>query len=465
MSVATSALNGHVGKAERVALPEGDNVDFNAQILRQVSKLRTTYFENTALIVLLFVRSQPELIQKYGYPAETHEVLTTDGYFLTMHRIPPRRGANRPVVLLVHGLLCSSADWVVTGPNNGLGYILSDAGYDVWLGNTRGNVYSKRHLHLSPNDKEFWNYSWHEMGVYDVPAMVDHALNVSRQRSLYYIGHSMGGTDFYVYASTYPAYNSKIRLMVGLAPASYSYNTSNPLFRISSFSKVGAEADMLYSSEIFPKDWAPPILIQTFCRDMGLVQELCSAGLLLLAGTNSTQTNKKSLPVILSHFPAGASLKCWVHYGQQLRSDHLLQCTVLCVAGKFRQYDHGRQLNLKLYGTAEPPEYNTTVITAPVASYVGDGDDIIKAKAITLKKYFKSQSYAWASPVFNQQNVELITILLFVLQDVDKLHRTLGNSVGVFRVPLPTFNHLDFLWGVDVKSLVYDSVIDLMAKF
>ncbi|XP_069688306.1 lipase 1-like [Periplaneta americana] len=359
----------------------------------------------------------PELIQKYGYPAETHEVLTTDGYFLTMHRIPPRRGANRPVVLLVNGLLSSSADWVVTGPNNGLAYILSDAGYDVWLGNTRGNVYSKRHLRLSPRDKQFWNYSWHEIGVYDVPSMVDHALNVSRQRSLYYIGHSMGGTDFYVYASTYPAYNSKIRLMVGLAPASYNYYNSNPFFRISSFSKVGAEADKLYNSEIFTKDWAPPILIQTFCRDMGLVQELCSAGLLLLAGTNSTQTNKKSLPVILSHFPAGASLKCWVHYGQQLRS------------GKFRQYDHGRQLNLKLYGTAEPPEYNTTVITAPVASYVSDGDDIIKAK------------------------------------DVDKLHRTLGNSVGVFRVPLPTFNHLDFLWGVDVKSLVYDSVIDLMAKF
>ncbi|KAJ4436514.1 hypothetical protein ANN_16545 [Periplaneta americana] len=55
--------------------------------------------------------------------------------------------------------------------------------------------------------------SWHEIGVYDVPSMVDHALNVSRQSSLYYIGHSMGGTIFYVYASTYPAYNSKIRLM------------------------------------------------------------------------------------------------------------------------------------------------------------------------------------------------------------------------------------------------------------
>jgi len=48
-------------------------------------------------------------------------VETDDGYILTLHRIA-RPGATP--VLLVHGLLDSSATWVMMGPNKGLGKII-----------------------------------------------------------------------------------------------------------------------------------------------------------------------------------------------------------------------------------------------------------------------------------------------------------------------------------------------------
>jgi hypothetical protein len=68
---------------------------------------------------------QPELIVKDGYPAESHTVQTVDGYILTMHRIPYGKGgarrADRPPILLQHGVLSSSADWVVSGPGTALG--------------------------------------------------------------------------------------------------------------------------------------------------------------------------------------------------------------------------------------------------------------------------------------------------------------------------------------------------------
>lgn len=50
---------------------------------------------------------------------------TEDGYILEMHRIPYGIKSNwknsRPPVIIVHGILSSSADWVYSGPKHSLG--------------------------------------------------------------------------------------------------------------------------------------------------------------------------------------------------------------------------------------------------------------------------------------------------------------------------------------------------------
>lgn len=38
--------------------------------------------------------SQPEMIRHWGYPAESHQVTTADGYVLTLHRIPHGRNGE-----------------------------------------------------------------------------------------------------------------------------------------------------------------------------------------------------------------------------------------------------------------------------------------------------------------------------------------------------------------------------------
>ena len=58
-------------------------------------------------------------------------VTTDDGYILTMHRIPYSKynpdslagNTTRPVVFVQHGLLCSSADYVLSDPPKALGTI------------------------------------------------------------------------------------------------------------------------------------------------------------------------------------------------------------------------------------------------------------------------------------------------------------------------------------------------------
>lgn len=66
------------------------------------------------------------MIEKYAYPAETHEIKTEDGYLITVHRIPKGKSiseSHKTPVLLMHGLMSSSADWIVNGPGKSLGII------------------------------------------------------------------------------------------------------------------------------------------------------------------------------------------------------------------------------------------------------------------------------------------------------------------------------------------------------
>lgn len=49
---------------------------------------------------------------------EVHHVTTMDNYILELHRIGR---PNATAVLLAHGLLDSSATWVLMGPQKGLG--------------------------------------------------------------------------------------------------------------------------------------------------------------------------------------------------------------------------------------------------------------------------------------------------------------------------------------------------------
>lgn len=110
-------------------------------------------------------------------------------------------------------------------------YILAEAGYDVWMGNARGNTYSRRHKSLKPTSSAFWKFSWHEIGYYDLPAMIDYVIKNTGVPKLQYVGFSQGTTAFWVMASTRPEYNEKISAMQALAPVAYVGNIKSPLIK------------------------------------------------------------------------------------------------------------------------------------------------------------------------------------------------------------------------------------------
>lgn len=123
------------------------------------------------------------------------------------------------------------------------------------------------------------------------------------------------------------------------------------------------------------------------------------------------------LPVILGHSPAGASADQMIHFGQLIRS------------GRFRQFDHGVISNIFEYGSITPPRYNLRNVRAPVALHYSLNDWLVE-------------------PI-----------------DVIELQRALGNVVGGFITADSRFNHFDFVWAIDARTLVYNQVIDIMRRF
>ena len=86
--------------------------------------------------------------------------------------------------------------WVDFGEFS-LASMLLESGYDVWLGNNRGNIYSRYHLEYDPdgliggsNAEEFFDFSFYEMGKFDQPAIVSAILKETEAASLAYVGHS-----------------------------------------------------------------------------------------------------------------------------------------------------------------------------------------------------------------------------------------------------------------------------------
>ena len=100
-------------------------------------------------------------------------------------------------------------------------FLLFDAGYDVWLANNRGTTACRSHEWLSPRQAKFWDFSWHEIGVLDVPAQMDFALAATNQSKLHYVAHSQGTTTFFVLGSERPEYMDKVKTYVAMAPIAF----------------------------------------------------------------------------------------------------------------------------------------------------------------------------------------------------------------------------------------------------
>jgi lysosomal acid lipase/cholesteryl ester hydrolase len=142
--------------------------------------------------------------------------------------------------------------------NNPLPFILSDRGYDVWMTNNRATLYSNQHINLGTaygrTDPEYYNFSFDEMGKYDVPANIDYIRKESGHDKIIYIGHSQGTLQFWIASIYYPDLSKKILSFVGLGPAGFLSQSVSSKLIFSKLFWVGFYSDLAFVRHFISTD-------------------------------------------------------------------------------------------------------------------------------------------------------------------------------------------------------------------
>lgn len=74
-----------------------------------------------------------------------------------------------------------------------------------------------------------------QIGVGDIPDMIDYITSRTGQQRMHYIGHSQGTTAFFVMCSERPAYNDRIISAHLMAPIAFMGNLRSPFVRSAAF--------------------------------------------------------------------------------------------------------------------------------------------------------------------------------------------------------------------------------------
>ena len=142
---------------------------------------------------------------------------------------------TKPPVLFQHGILDSAYCWIINYADVAPAFVAARAGYDVWLGNSRGNTFSRANINYDPDhdEEKFWDFSWFEMGTYDLPAVIDTIQDKTGGQKVAYIGHSQGTTQMFSALSEDTAgyFSSRVPLFVALGPVTQIAHTEAGIFK------------------------------------------------------------------------------------------------------------------------------------------------------------------------------------------------------------------------------------------
>ncbi|GFZ11061.1 Myzus persicae-induced lipase 1 [Actinidia rufa] len=158
--------------------------------------------------------------------------------------------------------------WLLNPLDQCLALLLADNGFDVWLASTRGTKYSLGHTSLSPEDSDYWNWSWDELVAYDLPATFQYVHDQTGQK-LHYVGHSLGTLIALASFSKGQLINMLTSVAL-LSPIAHLGQMTSPLARTAAENYIAEDLYKLGLHEFNPRGAAVIKLLKTICEKPGV---------------------------------------------------------------------------------------------------------------------------------------------------------------------------------------------------
>lgn len=249
--------------------------------------------------------------------------------------------------------------------------------------------------------REFWDFSLDELAVFDIPAMIDYILAVSKFETIVYGGFSQGTAVGFASISVYPRLNNKIEKFIALAattvPRGLKHGIGATLIRAS------PEAIYFFFGR---KSFISFAYFWSQCLSPDMYRLVIDYALEYFFGWKSKNMDIRTKQQAYQHLYGFTSVKQIVHWFQIIRSRRL------------QMYDDGPSIFSKSHVI---PRYRLSKVSIPILMFYGEKDLLVDIGMTKLE-------------CRNSKNVEIVHI--------------------------PHYEHLDFLWSKDLQITVIDKVIE-----
>ena len=297
-------------------------------------------------------KSIKQIVEDAGFLFEKHTVVTSDGYILTVFRIPGMKNetktinanaaantngtnstnsstekkpqfSDKPPIFMQHGWGDWAICWVIHRADLAPAFQAARAGYDVWLGNSRGTKESRRHEKYNPDtSKKYWEFSFVEMGLYDLPAVIEMIQEKTGGKQIAYVGYSMGTSEmFTALAIDSEWFADRLSIFVALGPVTKVSHTESGKYRAPAehYKEVTKVLNLMgLRNEILGSHSTLAAYNKMFC---GISASMCRIYEMLLYRNDEKLDDHARYAIWEAHAPGGSSVQSMKHYGQMIRED------------------------------------------------------------------------------------------------------------------------------------------------